>query len=182
MSDSVRASLKALLVARYTTLCRRLERLVGSEENAADALQETWLRLEALPEGGTPVATEAYLMRMATNVAIDQYRREKRHLNEGEVDEMFEIADELSDPERIVAARHRVEALKTVVRGLSPRQREILQAARLGGELNREIAERLGISLRLVEKELSYALQYCNERMREMAAEEESSTRGRRKF
>lgn len=182
MADSIRTSLKALLLARYATLCRRLERQVGSKENAADALQETWLRLETMSDSAAPVASEAYLMRMATNAAIDQYRREQRQLSDGEVDEMFEIADDLADPERIVAARRKVDVLKSVVRGLSPRQQQILQAARLEGQLNREIAERLGISLRLVEKELSYALQHCNAQMREIAAEEKGNTKGRRKF
>ncbi|WP_233839102.1 RNA polymerase sigma factor [Paraburkholderia sp. ZP32-5] len=182
MSESIRSSLKTLLLTRYNTLCRRLERQVGSRENAADALQETWLRLEAMSEGTAPVASEAYLMRMATNAAIDQYRRDQRQLSDGEVDAMFEIPDELADPERIVAARRKVDTLKSVVRGLSPRQQEILQAARLEGQLNREIAERMGISLRLVEKELSYALQHCTAQMREIAAEEKGNTKGRRKF
>jgi RNA polymerase sigma factor (sigma-70 family) len=181
MTDNARTFLKNLLVSRYAHLSRRLARLVGSPESAADALQETWLRLESMPDGG-PVVNEAYLLRMAANVAIDQYRREQRHLNEGEVDEMFLVEDELSNPERIVAARLEIDALKEIVRGLSPRRRAILQAARVDGELNREIAERLGISLRLVEKELSYALKYCNERMHEIAASSEGSTKGRRKF
>ncbi|GAB2916031.1 RNA polymerase sigma factor VreI [Paraburkholderia jirisanensis] len=182
MAESTRAYLKTLFVSRYAILCKRLERMVGSKENAADALQETWLRLEAMPDARGPAVNEAYLMRMAKNVAIDQYRREQRHLTDGEVDEMFEVQDELADPERIVAARRKVAELKVVVRGLSARQREILRAARVDGELNREIAARLGISLRLVEKELSYALQYCNARMREMAAEDVGNTKGRRKF
>jgi len=44
---------------------------------------------------------------------------------------------------------------------LPPRQREILLAARLDGLPRREIANRLGISLRLVEKELQRAQEYC---------------------
>jgi RNA polymerase sigma-70 factor (ECF subfamily) len=65
---------------------------------------------------------------------------------------------------------------------LPPRQREILLAARIEGELNQEIATRLGVSLRLVEKELSAALRYCSESMRGMVASDVGPGTGRRKY
>jgi RNA polymerase sigma factor (sigma-70 family) len=182
VSESTRLLLKNLLITRYATLRRRLEYLVGSKDGAADALQETWLRLETMPHVGPVANADAYLLRMATNLIIDQHRREHRevHLEEGEVSELFEIEDELADPERIVAARRKVEALKVILRGLSPRRQDILLAARVDGQLNTEIAEQMGISLRLVEKELSAALKHCNVCLLEMAAS--SDTKGRRKF
>ena len=66
--------------------------------------------------------------------------------------------------------------------GLTPRRRAILLAARVDGQLNREIAERFGISLRLVESELSAAMKYCLERMKDVGDPFESMTTGRRKF
>jgi RNA polymerase sigma factor (sigma-70 family) len=182
MSDTARVNLKDLLVSRYTYLRRRLEFLVGSKDSAADALHETWLRLDTMTDEAPLANADAYLLRMATNVAIDQYRREHRQLHEGEIEELFDIPDELADPQRIVAARHEVEALKAILRGLPPRRRDILLAARIDGQLNREIAERFGISLRLVEKELSEALKYCNARMLDVDASALGNTKGRRKF
>jgi RNA polymerase sigma-70 factor (ECF subfamily) len=181
MTDTPRTLLKKLLVSRYANLIRLLERTTGSKGRAADALHETWLRLQTTPEGSA-VPSEAYLFRMATNVAIDQFRREKRHVNEGEIDEMFQVEDETANPERIVTARLEIEALKVVVQELTPRRREILRAARLEGELNKDIAQRLGISVRLVEQELSHALKHCNSRMRDLVASTEGNTKGRRKF
>ena len=54
-------------------------------------------------------------------------------------------------------------------------------AARVEGHTNKEVAERFNISLRLVEKELSIALQYCLEKMSDMNAVEVERA-GRRKF
>jgi RNA polymerase sigma factor (sigma-70 family) len=163
MSDSGRSHLKQLLVDRYAAMRRKLEFVAGSKERAADALHETWVRLETMPETAPVSNPDAYLMRMATNVAIDQHRRERRHLHEAEIDELFELPDELADPERIIAGRNQLEALEAVLRKLTPRRRAILLAARVEGLMNREIAERFGLSLRVVERELSYALKYCNE-------------------
>jgi RNA polymerase sigma factor (sigma-70 family) len=182
MSDTTRSRLKSLFTLRYAHLRRRLEYIVGSKDGAADALQETWLRLDTMSEPAAVANADAYLLRIAANVAIDQHRDEQRHLNEGEIDEMFEVQDELVDPERVVSARREVETLQDVVRTLTPRQQAILLAARVEGQLNREIAERFGISESLVEKELRLALRHCKASMRETTAFYGGDTIGRRKF
>jgi RNA polymerase sigma factor (sigma-70 family) len=182
MSEGTRALLKKLLLSRYTHLRRKLERVAGSKDGAHDALQETWLHLETMSEVGPVANADAYLLRIATNVAIGQYRDERRHLHEGDIDEMFEVPDELADPERVVAARLEIDVLKEVLLALPPRRQQILLAARVEGKLNREIAEELGISLRLVEKELSEALKSVNMRMLGMMHAHPVSTTGRRKF
>jgi RNA polymerase sigma factor (sigma-70 family) len=182
MTESSRAHLKRLLVAHYATLVRRLERIAGSKEEAVDAMHETWLRLEAMPEIGPVTNAPGYLRNMLNNVVVDLYRNERRHIHEEEIDELFEVQDELADPERIVAARRKIESLKVVLMGLTPRRRSILLAARVEGRMNQEIAETLGISLRLVEKELSIALKSCADQLLEMNQAYEGAGRGRRKF
>lgn len=182
MPDSTRTRLRTLLVSRYTYLRRRLESIVGSKEGAADALQETWVRLDAMSESMPVGNADAYLLRMAANVAIDQHRRDRRHLSEGEVDALFEVSDEMADPERIVSARREVDELEQVLLELPARRREILLAARVDGQLNREIADHFGISQSLVEKELRHALRYCRERMGELYGAYEAGMAGRRKY
>jgi RNA polymerase sigma factor (sigma-70 family) len=183
MTDA-RNRLKKLFVSRYTHLRRQLEYHIGSRDNATDALHETWLRLDSMPDVSVAV-DDAYLLRMATNIAIDHNRREQRYLSGEEVGELLlQVKDEYADPERIVAARLRIEALKVVLDGLTPRRRAILLAARVEGELNREIAERLGISLRLVELELSTALKHCYNKMQDLdlATSSQQGKKGRRQF
>ena len=58
----------------------------------------------------------------------------------------------------------------------------ILLAARVDGLLNREIAEQFGISLRLVESELSAAMKYCLQRMQEDGDPYSGTRGGPRKF
>ncbi|WP_297352515.1 RNA polymerase sigma factor [Paraburkholderia sp.] len=181
MTETTRDRLRTLLISRYAKLRRQLEYMVGSQDGAADALQETWLRLGSMKEA-TVTNADAYLLRMAANVAIDQHRREARHLNEGELDELFEVEDELADPERIASAREEILALQATLLELTPRRRAIFLAATVEGLVNREIAERFGISLSLVEKELSYALRQCKTRLRETVPSREGTAKGRRKW
>ncbi|WP_175838885.1 RNA polymerase sigma factor [Burkholderia anthina] len=182
MAEDARTRLRTLFVAKYAHLRRRLEFIVGSRDGAADAMQETWLRLDTMNDPAQIANADAYLLRMAANVAIDQHRREQRHLSTGDVDALFEVGDELAEPDRIVSARRDIEALQQVLDTLPSRQRAILVAARIDGLLNREIAERFGISESLVEKELRHALRACRDGLRQHMALEDGSTRGRRKF
>jgi RNA polymerase sigma-70 factor (ECF subfamily) len=182
VSEINRAHLREILVSRYTYLVRRLERVVGSKDGASDALHETWMRIGNANVSAPIANADAYILRMANNVAIDQHRHDRRHVHDDDPDMLLEVPDELSDPERVVAARRKIDALKDVLRGLPTRRRDILIAARVDGLLNREIAERFGISLRLVESELSAALKYCLQRMQEEGDGYPDSRNGPRKF
>ncbi|MDC8756441.1 RNA polymerase sigma factor [Janthinobacterium fluminis] len=182
MFDSVPLTLRARLAARYAELRGKLERIVGSKDDAADAIQETWLRLQALPEAAPVHNPDAYLLRMAANIATDKYRQDNVILSRGELDELIQVADEASDPERIASARSDVAALSAVIARMPARRRAILIAARVDGQLNSEIAERLDLSLSTVEKELRYALEYCKERLPDVDAAQRSHIAGPRKY
>lgn len=163
MGEAVRARLQSLLVSRYVDLRRKLERIVGSRDGAQDALQETWLRLNSVDGATTVNNPEAYLLRIAVNAAAREHRNADALLTEQDVDELFQVQDEASDPLRVVAARSEIAVLESVLRQLTPRCRAIFMAARLDGMLNREIAEHFGVSPSLVEKELSHALRLCQQ-------------------
>jgi RNA polymerase sigma factor (sigma-70 family) len=184
MPDSPRSTLRLRLTARYAELRRSLERIVGSRDDAADALQETWVRLEttATAAAGPVRNADAYLLRMAANIAIDTHRHNNVLLTDGDVEALMNIADEVGDPLRTVAARSELATLDEVLAEMPPRRRAILIAARMDGLLNTEIAERFGISESSVEKELRHAMRHCRERMAQSDAVERSNVAGRRRY
>jgi RNA polymerase sigma-70 factor (ECF subfamily) len=165
MTESSLDALRDTLVARYDDLRRRLTHRLGSAELAGEALQDTWLRLDQ----GTGLASVrsplAYLFRMAFNIAIDRKRAHNRRLIATEVEALLDVADDAPDAARILEARREIAALSDIMAELPPRQRSILLAARLDGTPQRKIAEELGISLSLVEKELKLAQEYCAARL-----------------
>jgi RNA polymerase sigma factor (sigma-70 family) len=161
MTKGMKNALHDVLVERYAGFKKRLAYFLGSEDVAADALHETWLRVGAIDDDRPLKNPGGYLFRMAMNIAADQHRKNSRLLNQVEVEDIERVVDELADPARIVAGRHEMNALEDAMRQLTPRRREILIAARVQGMLNRQIAELFGISLRQVEKELRAALLHC---------------------
>jgi RNA polymerase sigma-70 factor (ECF subfamily) len=166
VTDASLAALRRLLLQRYGDFKSRLARHLGSSELAGEALQDTWLRLER-GEGIAAVHShDAYLFRIAVNLARDRQRTEDRRLTTNEVETLLAVADEAPDSEAIAAARSDLRMLETVMAELPKRQRAILLAARLDGLPREEIARRYRISRRLVQRELQEAQDYCAARMK----------------
>jgi RNA polymerase sigma-70 factor (ECF subfamily) len=155
-----------LFLVRYDDFKSRLTRRLGSAELAGDALQDTWLRLEQ-GDGIAAVRSDAaYLYRIAVNIARDRLRAENRRLTTGEVETLLNVADNVPGPEHIAETRSELKALQRVMAELPPRQRAILLAARLEGLPRQEIARRFRISVRMVQRELQDAQDYCAARLK----------------
>lgn len=160
MSKDGLTALRRVFLDRYDDLKKRLTPRLGSAELASEALQETWLRLSRLDTSADVKSSGSYLFRTVLNVAFDQRKSEKRHLTAMEIESLLDLADETPDPQQIAQARSDLRALKVVLTRLPARQRAILLAARVDGLQLQEIASKLGVSLRLVSKELRLAHEY----------------------
>ncbi len=161
MSEQDRASLLRYLVARYDDLVRRLARRMDTAA-AADVLQDTYLRIgqaKAVPAVNDP---QAYLIRVATNLAIDQQRAQSRQrLDDIDIARLLDIEDEAPGPAVIAESRLEVEALAAALRTLPERRRAIFLAARVEELPHHVIADRFGTSARTVANEIQRALDHC---------------------
>ncbi len=158
--------LRDLLVTRYDELKNRLTRRLGSSDLAGETLQETWLHLAQAGEAGHLRNPEAYLYRVAVNVAGGQDRAERRRLAYSEVELLLQSEEDELDPERIAASRAEHAALLDVLDELPSRRRDIFLLARVERLPRRRIAELVGVSVRTVDVELSRALTYCLDRLK----------------
>ncbi|WP_398469035.1 RNA polymerase sigma factor [Tardiphaga sp.] len=152
--------MQELLTDRYGTLRTRLTRRLGSQDWAEDALQETYLRLDGAEIAGIVRNPTAYLFRTAFNVALNRMRADRR-LSAAEVDGLLHVADEAPDALQIFEGRAEMERLSKIIAKLPERQRAILLASRVDGVSRQVIADRFGISVGMVDKELQQAQEYC---------------------
>jgi len=165
MSDGNITALRDLLLADYRGLDRRLTRRLGSADFASDVLQETYLRLEGMNEIGTLRSPKAYLFRIALNIANDRRRAENRRLTVDEVDCLLDIPDDRPDAAREIEGRSEVHLLKRAIAELPERRRRVLILSRIKDMPHREIARRLGVTVRTVEMDLKQAIEHCAERL-----------------
>jgi RNA polymerase sigma-70 factor, ECF subfamily len=168
MTDQALIAIRRLFIDRYDDLKARLTRRLGSADLAGDAMHNTWLRLARVDSIGAVQSPHNYLLRIALNVAADQRRLENRYVSDAEVESLLELPDQAPTPEDTVLARSDLEAFKAIMDELPARRRAIFLAARMGNVPRQEIADRLGVSRRLVAKELLLAHEHCVARYKEL--------------
>lgn len=170
MAETSWAILRNLLADRYDDYKIRLTRRLGSEELASESLHETWLRLHRQDDVGAVRNPAAYLLRIAVNIATDRRRAESRRARHSEIRAVLDIADQAPGPGHEVEARMELETLQRAIAELPERSRIILTAARIEGLPHQAIADRLGLSKRMIQIELKRAVAYCQAQLERDAA------------
>jgi RNA polymerase sigma factor (sigma-70 family) len=158
--------LLSLFTAQRGALARFLARRVGNIHTAEDLVQETWLKLTGSAAPAAVANPQAYLFRVAANLAIDHNRAEaRRRLAPSEIDGLLEIPDDAPDPAAIVEGHSEMVTLRQALFELPERCRKIFVLARIEGLPHRDIAQRFNISRRMVEHEILRALDHCAARL-----------------
>ncbi|ARP94040.1 RNA polymerase sigma factor [Bordetella genomosp. 13] len=165
MSEEVRLLLLDFLSKNYGDLRRRLLRFLRSTDLTDDALHDTWLRVRRLENQSPVINPRGFLLRMAVNTALNQLRSQSPMVPQSEVDSALELADPAPGPEQIAAARSEMEELLQAMQRMPQRRRDVLLLVRWEGMPQKEVAERLGVSLRTVELELKRANDYFAARL-----------------
>ncbi|MFY0475538.1 MULTISPECIES: RNA polymerase sigma factor [Achromobacter] len=162
MSGNGLAALRRLIVDRYDAIKHQVaRRLGGASDLAGDALHDAYLRLSVRDDLDAVRHPQSYLVNTAVHVAIDRIRQDVRLLSESEVSEFFDVADASPGPAEVVQSRSDLTRMFQVLDALTPRQRDILLAARVEGLSRSDLAKRWGISVRLVGRELQTAHEHC---------------------
>lgn len=171
-TTGIEDDLISVYVRHWKRLRGLLRKRVGSHELAEDALQETWLRLASM-KGDTAAIRDrqAFILRVAGNIAIDLARREKRHSEHCISDEVLlkAVADSYPSPETFAIDRDRLRFLALALARLPPKPRAALLLNRCNGLSHREIGQELGVSEGMVARYLVQALRHCRDHFHAIA-------------
>lgn len=149
--------LTAIFLEQRPMLRRLLVARLGTPEDAEDALQDMWLRIDQLAQ--RPVAQPAaFLYRVAANLATDmRISAGRRAARETAWLDDQPDAGAVPNAERTLAARSEWQAVQGVIADMPERMATALRMFRIEGQSQRAIAERLGITVSGVEKLLQRA-------------------------
>jgi RNA polymerase sigma-70 factor (ECF subfamily) len=130
--------------------------------DAADATQETFLRMLDAPSKTIIENPQAYLFQIAKSVARVTSARLAADSNLF-LPALFgeSQAEDVPDQERVVNGRQSLVLLAKAIEKLPNRCQEVFILSRLHGLSNGEIAVQLGISRNMVEKHIIKALIHC---------------------
>lgn len=153
----------------YSQLVRFFRNRLDNSNDADDLSQDVftlWLNRKEQ----TPVKeSRAYLFKIANHVLIDHWRRNQRQTrSETSIDDVtheshFEQSQ--ADPSEILEHQQRIQRLSEALETLPPRRREAFLLYRFDGLSQSEIAERMEISISMVEKHIAAALVHCKKHL-----------------
>jgi RNA polymerase sigma-70 factor (ECF subfamily) len=165
MSDSRRVA--SLFEAHHEALVRFLTGRLRSAQEASEVAQDAYVRLLQLDAADGIGYLRAYLFKTAANLATDRLRSTARreragHLEFGEHVEAFEPS-----PETSVSAQQELATILTILDELPARCRYAFVMHRFYGHSVAEVAESMGLSVRMVQIYVERALTFCTERVPE---------------
>jgi len=170
LTDAERALLTLLFNKYRASLYRHLIGLVPSRDDAAELVQECYVRLLRHSDVARfDDVARGYLFRTATNLARDHFRRRRSHQTDKHVniDDVHLPADE-ANPERTVAWNETIASIKECVQSLPVVTRRVFLLSRFRSKTYPEIAAMLGISTRTVERKMSEAMEELASRIGEV--------------
>ena len=145
------------LVEAYQTPAYRLAARMCGPDSAEDVTQEAFLAAwRALPEFRGDCRFSTWLYRLVSNAAIDCLRREKKHRDTGDVDDL-ELPDSGPSPQEQAERSDTRDAVRRALDRLSPEHRQVL-LLRFMQELDYgEIARALNVSEGTVKSRINRA-------------------------
>ena len=150
-------SLDLLYRHHFTWLVRAVRHRFGRDQ-AEDLVQETYAHVAA-SQGVEIRNPKAFLLQVATRVAIDQQRRQSTRRDvSGSPAPGKEITDRAAQAEQLL--------LKQIVLSLPRSLRDTFLMSRIGGLTYDEIAEQQGVSVKTVEWRMTKALKHCARALR----------------
>ncbi len=148
--------------AYWGKLLKLVSRHTRGRSDAEDLLHAAYIRLEQYRTEHAVDNPSAFLVRTATNIAIDIHRHEQLWAP-GDVGEDVQQPDDAPLQDEVIEARARLARVKEGLGELTPRTREIFLMHRLHGMKYREIAVHFGISQSAVEKHIAKASLFLTE-------------------
>lgn len=162
-----RLALETSLFHQYSDeLLRFLTAKLGCREQAADVVQDTFLRIRGVKDLAAVVQPRAFLYKTALNLTVDLFRRKRiRDERTTELDAIEDVPSAAPRQDDAVEAKERVCLLYDAISELPPKCRQVFLFHKFMNLPHAEIAGRLGISKNMVEKHVMKAMAHCRRRV-----------------
>ena len=145
-------------------LKRYLWSKVRSQEDVADLMHETYERFLRHKDRIELVTAKNFLFTIARNLVIDRVR----HKRVSEVDQDIDVEQLLAplpSPEEQVSDAQAIAALNSAIESLPVQCRRVFVMRKIHQLSQKDIAEKLSISVSTVEKHIAMGMKLCRQRL-----------------
>ncbi len=158
---------RGLFEQHYRSLVHFLMKKLGSEQEAQDIAQDAFAKLLGLGDDKVVTHLQAYLFRVANNLAIDRIRQKKRQQKIHQ--EVAPCVEDEATPhhgiEDAVEARQRLKLIQHILAELPPKCRMAFMLYKFENLSYLDIGNRMKVTESMVRKYVLRAMRYCAERL-----------------
>lgn len=156
---------EVLFRSYYPALCKSLYRILKDVSLAEDIVQEVFLKVwDKRHTIELNEASQAYLYRSCYNTALNFLKQQK---TSGELGSLHETLSSGEDAESPLTYLETESIILESIEALPPQSRRVFSLSRFEMLSYKEIAARLDISVKSVEKHMSIALQRLRESLKD---------------
>ncbi len=158
-THSDHAAFQELFHRYYAPLCAYAYKIIGNKDDAEDTVAHVFFKVWNKRQGiNITSSVKYYLFAITRNRCIDQLKKNKRYQSNAEVQEGYALADKGADIEQTYQLRIKLTKVKERISSLPPKCQLIFKLSREEGLKYQEIAEKLSISIKTVETQMTKAL------------------------
>jgi RNA polymerase sigma factor (sigma-70 family) len=169
MADERRKRLLEQVFRYRVALQKYLRKFTAGAEDVEDLVQETYVRICALPPAQVVDSPRALLFRIARNLAVDRARQKVARATDDVADfEPLNVSSEEAEPDEQVDLRRRFESFCAAVDTLPPLCRRVFVLRKVYQLSHEEIAQALGVSHSTIEKHVAKGLVRCRDQLRSL--------------
>lgn len=152
-----KAAMKAVFTQNYGAVCAVVNRMLRDKALSEDIAQEVFIKFWNKKNSiSIESSIPSYLKKMAINEAISHIRKYKNKTLE-QIPEHLEFKDSINLEDDLIGKETKAEVILAIDQ-LPPKCRLVFQLSRFEELSYREIAEKLDISIKTVENQMSKAL------------------------
>ena len=169
MADERRKRLLDQVFRYRIALQKYLRKFTAGAEDIEDLVQESYVRICALPPTEVIDSPRALLFRIARNLAVDRARQKVARATDTIADfEPLNVSSEEAQPDEQVDLRRRFESFCAAVESLPPLCRRVFVLRKVYQLSHAEIAQVLGVSHSTIEKHVAKGLVRCRDQLRSL--------------
>lgn len=162
MKAGDRESFNQVFRRYYSPMVRFCIRYVADSDIASEIVQDLFVKLWSNREKiSFNTSFESYMMTSVRNSALTYINKERSHA-EANLRIYSEESDN-TDPSETLQSNNLEESYRKILKDMPEKRREVFLASRYDGLKYSEIAEKLGISQKTVEAQMSAAIKQLKE-------------------
>ena len=166
MKAGDRESFNQIFRRYYTPLVRFCIRFVGDQDEAAEIVQDLFVKLwTGRQKLSISSSLDSYLMSAVRNSALTYINKERAHA-EAHLRIYSNETDE-ADPSETLQSNNLESSYQKILSDMPPKRREVFLASRFDGLKYAEIATKLGLSQKTVEAHMSAAIKQLREGLKD---------------